>query len=83
LFSSSIQLNELTQTNHILQNKNDEMRKTYELKLFDQSSILEHDNLQQENQLFRNAIDQWSNRYEELRLKLEQLTKYSLFTLLI
>jgi benzoyl-CoA reductase/2-hydroxyglutaryl-CoA dehydratase subunit BcrC/BadD/HgdB len=82
LFSSSIQLNELTQTNHILQNKNDEMRKTYELKLFDQSSILEHDNLQQENQLFRNAIDQWSNRYDELRLKLEQLTKYSLFTLL-
>ncbi len=82
MFSSSIQLNELTQTNHILQNKNDEMRKTYELKLFDQSSILEHDNLQQENQLFRNAIDQWSNRYDELRLKLEQLTKYSLFTLL-
>jgi benzoyl-CoA reductase/2-hydroxyglutaryl-CoA dehydratase subunit BcrC/BadD/HgdB len=82
LFFSSIQLNELTQTNNILQNKHDEMRKTYELKLFDQSSILEHDNLQQENQLFRNAIDQWSNRYEELRLKLEQLTKYSLFTLL-
>jgi len=81
LFSSSIQLNELTQTNNILQNKNDEMRKTYELKLFDQSSILEHDNLQQENQLFRNAIDQWSNRYEELRLKLEQLTKYLLCSL--
>jgi hypothetical protein len=58
------------------------MRKTYELKLFDQSSILEHDNLQQENQLFRNAIDQWSNRYEELRIKLEQTTKYLSFNLI-
>ena len=51
------------------------MKKIYELQASGHSSILEHDNLQHENQLFRNAIDQWSSRYEELRLKLEQMTK--------
>ena len=45
-------------------------------KSFENNSILDTDNLQQENLLFRNAIDQWSNRYEELRIKLEQTTKY-------
>ncbi|CAF1116223.1 unnamed protein product [Adineta steineri] len=63
------QINQLTQTNNLLKNKQDEKN------LSDHSLVLEHDNLQQENQLFRNAIDQWSNRYEELRLKLEQMTK--------
>ncbi|CAF1180720.1 unnamed protein product [Adineta steineri] len=63
------QINQLTQTNNLLKSKQDEKN------LSDHSLVLEHDNLQQENQLFRNAIDQWSNRYEELRLKLEQMTK--------
>ncbi len=40
----------------------------------------DHENLRQENELFRNAIDQWSNRYEELKLKLEQTTKYSSYS---
>ncbi|CAF4281220.1 unnamed protein product, partial [Adineta steineri] len=67
--SSHEEINQLTQTNNLLKNKQDEKN------LSDHSLVLEHDNLQQENQLFRNAIDQWSNRYEELRLKLEQMTK--------
>jgi hypothetical protein len=58
------------------------MKKTYENKFSDHSSTFEHDNLEQENQLFRNAIDQWSNRYEELRIKLEQTTKYLFFLLI-
>ncbi|UJR13376.1 hypothetical protein I4U23_000393 [Adineta vaga] len=63
------QINQLTETNQVLQNHQNELRLT------DRSSVLEHDNLQQENQLFRNAIDQWSNRYEDLRIKLEQMAK--------
>jgi hypothetical protein len=38
--------------------------------------ILERDSLQQENQLFKNAIDDWSKQYEEIRLLNEQLAKY-------
>lgn len=37
--------------------------------------ILERDSLQQENQLFKNAIDDWSKQYEEIRLLNEQLAK--------
>ncbi|CAF1031218.1 unnamed protein product [Rotaria sordida] len=69
------QINQLIQTNNILQNEHDIMKKTYEMKLSDRSLILDHDNLQQKNDLFRNAIDQWSNRYEELKSKFEQMTK--------
>ena len=36
----------------------------------------DHENLRQENDLLRNAIDQWSNRYQDLKLKLDQTTKY-------
>jgi hypothetical protein len=57
----------------MLQIEYDAMKK----KLSDQGLSFNHDNLQQENQLFRNAIDQWSSRYEELRIQLEQTTKYS------
>jgi len=56
----------------MLQTEYDAMKK----KLSDQGLSFDHDNLQQENQLFRNAIDQWSSRYQELRIKLEQMTKY-------
>ncbi|CAF1177999.1 unnamed protein product [Adineta ricciae] len=63
------QINQLTQANKILQDEQNEM------KLNDRSSVVEYDTLQQQNQLFRNAIDQWSNRYEDLRVKLEQMTK--------
>ncbi len=38
--------------------------------------ILERDSLQQENQLFKNAIDDWSKQYEEIRSLNEQLAKY-------
>jgi hypothetical protein len=38
--------------------------------------ILERDSFQQENQLFKNAIDDWSKQYEEIRLLNEQLAKY-------
>ena len=62
-------MNQLTQANKVLQDEQNEM------KLNDRSSIVEYDTLQQQNQLFRNAIDQWSNRYEDLRVKLEQMTK--------
>ena len=37
--------------------------------------ILERDALIQENQLFKNAIDQWSKQFEELRLINEELTR--------
>ncbi|CAF1156334.1 unnamed protein product [Adineta ricciae] len=63
------QINQLTQANKILQDEQNEM------KLNDRSSVVEYDTLQQQNELFRNAIDQWSNRYEDLRVKLEQMTK--------
>ena len=38
--------------------------------------ILERDALHQENHLFKDAIDQWSKRYEEMRIENEQMTKY-------
>ncbi len=72
-------MNQLNQTNNILQNEYDTMKKTYEMKFSNQNFSFDHENLQQENELFRNAIDQWSNRYEELRIKLEQTTKYGFF----
>ena len=53
------------------------MKKTYEMKLTEHGLSFDHDNLRQENQLFRNAIDQWSNRYEDLKFKLEQTMKYT------
>ncbi len=65
----------------MLQTEYDAMKRTYAMKLSDQALSFDHDNLQQENQLFRNAIDQWSSRYEELRIKLEQMTKYLFFHL--
>lgn len=37
---------------------------------------LERDSLYQENQLFKSAIDQWSQQYEQIRIQNEQLTKY-------
>lgn len=37
--------------------------------------ILERDSLRQENQLFKNAVDDWSKQYEEIRLLNEQLAK--------
>lgn len=70
------QINQLNQTNHSVQTEYDQMKKTYAMKLSDQNSSFDHENLQQENQLLRNAIDQWANRYEDLKLKLEQMTKY-------
>ncbi len=76
-------MNQLNQTNNILQNEYDTMKKTYEMKFSNQNFSFDHENLQQENELFRNAIDQWSNRYEELRIKLEQTTKYGFFNWII
>lgn len=38
--------------------------------------ILERDALRQENQLFKTAIDEWSRRFEEIRLNNDDLTKY-------
>ena len=40
--------------------------------------VLERDSLLQENQLFKSAIDEWSKRFEEIRLENEQITKYDL-----
>ena len=39
---------------------------------------LERDALLHENQLFKNAIDEWSRRFEEVRLENEQMNKYEL-----
>jgi hypothetical protein len=43
--------------------------------------VLERDCLLQENQLFKSAIDEWSKRFEEIRLENEQITKYDLHLL--
>ncbi len=43
--------------------------------------VLERDALREENQLFKNALDQWSTRYEEIRLENEQITQYIIFPL--
>lgn len=40
--------------------------------------ILERDSLRQENELFKSAIDQWSTRFEEIRIENEHLAKYSI-----
>ena len=37
---------------------------------------LERESLIQENQLFKSAIDQWSQQYEQIRVQNEQLTLY-------
>ena len=49
-------------------------------KISNQHSIdndlsLECDSLRQENQLFRNALDEWSKRFEQVRLENEQMIK--------
>ena len=51
------------------------------MKYSEENCTFDYDNLQEQNQLFQKAIDQWSNRYEELKLKYEQMTMYSLFYL--
>ncbi len=71
-----IKINQLNQTNHILQTQYDTIKINYEKKLSDHGISFDHENLRQENELFRNANDQWSSRYEELKFKLEQTTKY-------
>jgi hypothetical protein len=42
--------------------------------------ILERDSLREENQIFKSALDQWSKRFEEIRIQNEQLTQYELFS---
>jgi hypothetical protein len=37
--------------------------------------FVDRDSLEQENHRFRDAIDQWSNRYEEIRIEKEQIAK--------
>ena len=39
---------------------------------------LERDSLRQEMELFKTALDEWSKRYEEIRLQNEQIAKYYL-----
>ncbi len=56
----------------MLQNQYDTMKSKCE----NHGITFDHENLRQENDLLRNAIDQWSNRYQELKLKLEETTKY-------
>lgn len=37
---------------------------------------LERESLVQENQLFKSAVDQWSQQYEQIRIQNEQLILY-------
>ncbi|CAF3742338.1 unnamed protein product [Rotaria magnacalcarata] len=61
---------QLTERNSFLLNENDAMKITYPMNSSDQCSLVDHTNLQQENNFYRNAVEQWSNRYEELKSKL-------------
>ncbi|CAF0763475.1 unnamed protein product [Adineta ricciae] len=84
------QINQLKQTNNLLENEREAMKRSYEMKLTEiqdtqtvhnhtnNSNLeLERDALLQENQLFKNAIDEWSRRFEEIRLENEQMNKLS------
>ncbi|CAF3794207.1 unnamed protein product [Rotaria magnacalcarata] len=64
------QIVQLTERNSFLLNENDAMKITYPMNSSDQCSLVDHTNLQQENNFYRNAVEQWSNRYEELKSKL-------------
>ncbi|CAM4895542.1 unnamed protein product [Rotaria socialis] len=68
------QIVQLTERNNFLLNENDAMKIAYPMNLSDQCSLVDHTNLQQENNFYRNAIEQWSNRYEELKSKLDAMT---------
>ena len=61
-----MKLNEI-QHNQILNNHDNNIDKN--------DLVLERDSLMQENQLFKNAIDEWSKRFEDIRLENEQITK--------
>ncbi|CAF2026785.1 unnamed protein product [Rotaria magnacalcarata] len=82
------QINQLVQTNNLLENEKDAIKQAYEMKLTqihnDQTVnhhnvngdlILERDSLRQENELFRSAIDQWSRQYAEIQLENEHVAK--------
>ncbi|UJR33991.1 hypothetical protein I4U23_021406 [Adineta vaga] len=82
------QINRLAQTNNLLENEREAMKKAYEMKITqiqetktvhnntnDSNLVLERDALLQENQLFKNAIDEWSKRFEQIRLENEHLIK--------
>ncbi|CAF3322822.1 unnamed protein product [Rotaria sp. Silwood1] len=81
-------INELIQTNNLLESEQEAIKQAYEMKLtaisndhsvnhhnINSDLVLERDSLLQENQLFKTAIDEWSKRFEEIRLENEQLTK--------
>jgi len=80
------QINQLIQTNALLENEQEAIKKSYEMKIHEiqheQSTNnddlrLERESLIQENQLFKSAIDQWSQQYEQIRVQNEQLTLQS------
>ncbi|CAF0852723.1 unnamed protein product [Rotaria sordida] len=82
------QINQLVQTNNLLESEQEAIKQAYEMKLteihkdqtvnhhtINDDLVLERDSLRQENQLFKNAIDEWSKRFEEIRLENEHITK--------
>ncbi|CAM2700448.1 unnamed protein product [Rotaria socialis] len=82
------QINQLVQTNNLLENEKDAIKQAYEMKLtqihndqtvnhrnVNDDLILERDSLRQENELFRSAIDQWSRQYAEIQLENEHVAK--------
>ncbi|CAF3988344.1 unnamed protein product [Rotaria sp. Silwood2] len=81
-------INQLIQTNNLLESEQEAIKQAYEMKLTEMHNdqtvnhhninddlVLERDSLLQENHLFKNAIDEWSKRFEQIRLENEQLTK--------
>lgn len=68
-----LQINQLIEAQHTLNTEHATIKQAYQMKLYDNTSVANHDNLQQENQLLRNAIDQWSNRYDDLKSNNEQM----------
>ncbi|CAF0730098.1 unnamed protein product [Adineta steineri] len=83
------QIKQLVQTNSLLENEQEAIKQSYEMKISELQNtqivhndttnndfILERDALLQENQLFKQAIDEWSRRFEETRLENEQIIKH-------
>ena len=85
-------MDQLSQDNVMLRTEHEAMRTAHQSRVStmpsfetsDQSDLQSVcDRLQQENQLFQNAIDQWSQRYEEVRTEKEHLAKCELSSLVV